>query len=230
MSDILILRPQPGARQSGARAAALGLRATITPIFTIRPLEWQPPSANAVDAVMLTSANAARHAGESLCPFLSLACYAVGEATAREARKAGFSDVRIGASDGEALFALAARDKAGRILHLCGREHVDPAPRSLEVIRHEVYGAEPVPALSDAAREALDRGAVALIHSPRAAILFARLAEQSGLARGAIRLAAISAAAADAAGLGWKSMSVALAPRDEALLELAASLCKNGAR
>ncbi|MEA3064722.1 MAG: hypothetical protein QOJ27_1168, partial [Sphingomonadales bacterium] len=44
--------------------------------------------------------------------------------------------------------------------------------------------------------------------------------------KGSIRVAAISAAAAEAAGEGWAAKAVAAAPRDQALLELAAKLCK----
>jgi uroporphyrinogen-III synthase len=84
-----------------------------------------------------------------------------------------------------------------------------------------VYASEPVGALPDAARTLAE--AVALIHSPRAGALFAALApRKSGIA-----LAAISPAAAAAAGAGWAEVAVARAPRDEALLELALKLCKN---
>ena len=44
--------------------------------------------------------------------------------------------------------------------------------------------------------------------------------------RGQIAVAAISAAAAEAAGPGWADMAVAAEPRDEALLELAVQLCQ----
>jgi uroporphyrinogen-III synthase len=42
-----------------------------------------------------------------------------------------------------------------------------------------------------------------------------------------IAIAAISRAAADAAGEGWKSVAVADEPSDDALLALAARLCNN---
>jgi uroporphyrinogen-III synthase len=61
-----------------------------------------------------------------------------------------------------------------------------------------------------------------MVHSVRAAERFARLAA----GKGSIRVAAISAAAAEAAGEGWAAKAVAAAPRDQALLELAAKLCK----
>ena len=51
-------------------------------------------------------------------------------------------------------------------------------------------------------------------------------ARTAGIDRATVRLAAISPAAAEAAGEGWKSLSVADMPRDHALLELAASLCQ----
>jgi uroporphyrinogen-III synthase len=60
-----------------------------------------------------------------------------------------------------------------------------------------------------------------LLHSPRAAETFARLAPD----RGGVRIAGISETAAQAAGEGWASRHAAAAPRDEALLELAAALC-----
>jgi uroporphyrinogen-III synthase len=65
---------------------------------------------------------------------------------------------------------------------------------------------------------------VALVHSPRAG---ARLAALAG-DKTAIAVAAISAAAAEAAGDGWAAKAVAAAPRDQALLELAAKLCNHG--
>jgi len=62
---------------------------------------------------------------------------------------------------------------------------------------------------------------VALIHSPRAGRRFAEVAGD----RSEIRIAAISTAAADAVGLGWKAVAVADQPSDEGLLALAARLC-----
>ena len=66
-------------------------------------------------------------------------------------------------------------------------------------------------------------GAVALIHSPRAGRRFAELVEN----RGSIAIAAISRAAAEAAGAGWECVEAADQPTDDALLALAARLCNN---
>ena len=62
---MLILRPQPGADETAARARTLGLEPVVAPLFTIRPLAWEPPDPAEFDAVLLTSANAARHANQT---------------------------------------------------------------------------------------------------------------------------------------------------------------------
>lgn len=210
---LLIVRPQPGADESAARARALGLEPIVAPLFETIALAWAPPDPARFDAVLLTSANAARLGGEGLKPFLALPCYAVGARTAAAARAAGFADVRGGGSGGAALRAMAEQDGARAILHLGGRDHVPLAG----VTHVAVYAAEACGALPGGLEDA-----VVLLHSPRAAARFAALAS----ARGATSVAAISAEAAAAAGGGWKQVAVAAAPSDEALLELAAKLCQ----
>jgi uroporphyrinogen-III synthase len=211
---VLILRPEPGAGESAARARALGLTPIVAPLFTICPRSWTPPDPASFDAVLLTSANAPRHGGSGMTPFLALPCYAVGDRTAEEARNAGFADVRVGSSDGAALLALAERDGAASLLHLCGHDH-----RTFDRITSlPVYAAEPSGTLPPDLAQTL-----VLLHSPRAAARFAVLA---GKPRNAIRIAAISPETAAAAGGGWQSVDIAAAPRDQALLELAAKLCQ----
>jgi uroporphyrinogen-III synthase len=218
VSEVLILRPQPGAGETAERARAMGLEPVVAPLFTIRSVDWEMPDPGAFDAVLLTSAHAARVVPHRLP---SLPCYTTGEATARAAREAGFAEVRAGLGDGEAALALAQADGRSRVLHLCGRDHV--ALPGVE--RRIVYAADAADKLPDAATNALARDAIALLHSPRAARLFADLAGD----RTGVRLALISAAAAAAAGEGWAAKAVAERPRDEALLEVAAKLCNIGA-
>jgi uroporphyrinogen-III synthase len=219
---ILVLRPEPEATAAAA-ARDFGLEPVTAPLFTIRPLAWEAPDAAGFDAVLLTSANAARHCGPGLASFLHLPCQAVGQATAAAARDVGFSRVRAGDGDGQAARDALARAGHRRIFHPCGRDHI-----ALDgVERRIVYAAEAVTELPKAAVEALGAGALALVHSPRAGTLFATLVDRAGLDRGAISIAAISAAAARAAGAGWHRVAAAAAPRDEALLELAAKLCQN---
>jgi len=214
---LLILRPEPGAGATAARARARGLEPVVAPLFRLRPLPWDAPPAEAYDAILVTSANAARLAGR----VPAGPCFAVGEASAAAAREAGFADVTAGPADGEAAAALMAAQGVRRALHLCGRDHHAVRHPEIEVERRIVYAADAVERLPEAARRALDEGAVVLLHSPRAAATFAALAPP----RPRVSLAAISAAAAAAAGGGWGEILVAAAPRDAALLELAGKLC-----
>jgi uroporphyrinogen-III synthase len=221
VTKVLILRPEPGADETAARARTLDLEPVVAPLFTIGAVEWEVPE-SAFDAILLTSANGARY---GLVPELAhLPCYAVGEATARAARAAGARQVVAGPSDGAAAVALMAEAGVTRALHLCGRDHIALAHPQLSLEQRIVYAADAVTALPQEAVHALGRGALALLHSPRAAAVFAALVPD----RTGHRIAAISPAAAAAAGEGWAEVHIAAVPRDQALLELAARLCKTG--
>jgi uroporphyrinogen-III synthase len=201
------------------------MQSVVSPLFEVAPVAWQAPSPSNFDALLLTSANAPRHAGSQLQALTNLRCYCVGEATEAEARRAGLTDLRVGRGDGSELLRVIASERVQRVLHLCGRDHAGLEHPQIEIIRIPVYAAEAVERLPLEASEALGAGAVALLHSPRAARLFRALVDESGLTRSSIRVAAISGAAADAAGSGWVSLAVAPAPRDQPLLEVAAKLC-----
>jgi uroporphyrinogen-III synthase len=181
---------------------------------------------------MLSSANAAAEAGPPIQLYDRLPCYCVGEATASAAHAAGIDRTRTGTSDAGALLAQMAEDGVRSVLHLCGREHMPAEHPSLRIERRAVYAAEPIAALEQSAVEALsaDAGALALIHSPRAGRHFGELVDRAGLSRAAIGVAAISPNAAAAVGGGWHRIDAPALPRDEALLELAAKLCKTAPR
>lgn len=225
MRRVLVLRPQPGADATAARAAGIGLTATVAPLFTTAALPWDAPAPDAYDVLMLTSANAVRLGGVQLAAYRGLPVFAVGEATAAAARAAGFATVRAGDTDIVALLALIAGAGFRRVLHLTGREHRDVGHPALGIDRVPVYAANAVGALPEAARTALAEGAVAMLHSPRAGACFAALIDTGAGDRAAIRIAAISAAAAAAAGEGWAAVAVAEMPNDSALLAATARLC-----
>jgi uroporphyrinogen-III synthase len=219
---LLVLRPEPGASAPVASARAMGLDAIAAPLFLIRSLDWALPDA-LPEAVLLTSANAVRHGGTKLTVLNGLAAYAVGAATAEAARQAGFGRIVTGDGDAETILALAQRNGIRSLLHLAGREHRDVVPYDIRIDRRIVYAAEAVEILPAAAHAALP-GAVALLHSPRAARLFASLADPTGIA-----IAAISPATLTAAGPGWRIAEAADAPTDASLLAVAAKLCNQQA-
>lgn len=216
MRRLLVLRPEPGASATQARAKALGLEASAVPLFEIEPDAWDAPSANAFDGLLLTSANAVRHGGAQIRKLSALPVYAVGDATAEAARDAGLTVAASGDSGVDAL--LSSIDKDLRLLHLCGEDRRDAGDASQRITSIPVYRAKAV----EADLGGID-GSVALIHSPRAGRRFAELIR----ARSSIAVATISTAAAEAVGGGWQIVEAAEQPTDEALLALAARLCNN---
>src|SRR3954469_645045 len=96
MSRILILRPEPAASDTVRKARELGLDAMAAPLFEIVALPWVAPNPGEFDGLLLTSANAVRHAGDGLNRLQGLKVYAVGEMTAGTARDAGFDVAAIG--------------------------------------------------------------------------------------------------------------------------------------
>ncbi|WP_106640428.1 uroporphyrinogen-III synthase [Allosphingosinicella vermicomposti] len=217
---ILLLRPQPGATASAEKARALGLEPVVAPLFIVRPLDWEPKDPAAFDALLLTSANAVRLAGPHLALYHGLPVHAVGEATADAARAAGFEDVSVGPAGVEVLLRGIRGNM--HLLHLCGRDHIQMERKG--VIHVPVYTSDAASQLPSDAAQALESGALALIHSPRAGAVFAKLVDDAGISRDTIRIAAISRAAAAAAGGGWQRVDTALGPRDEMLLALAARI------
>lgn len=217
---LVLLRPEPGAGESAARAAALGLEPVTIALFAVEPVAWAVPDGD-FDGLLLTSANALRHGGSLLAAVRGLSVHAVGEATAAAARAAGFSVASVGDGGVEAL--LEGIPAGVRLLHLAGadrRGHDDGRVTAVTVYRSVAI--EPGPDLREAA------GALVAVHSPRAGRRLAELVDRQGLERGALGVAAISEAAAAACGEGWRVVAVADSPRDPALLALAARLCHNG--
>lgn len=219
MRRLIVLRPEPGAGATVERARALGLDAVAMPLFRIEPLDWQAPEAGGFDALLLTSANAVRHGGDQLQQLRGLKAYAVGDATAAAARDAGFDIAATGDSGVERL--LGSLDAGMTLLHLCGEDRTHTEARQ-SITPLPVYRAD---ALDAPAGLAGIVGATLAVHSPRAGRRLRALAATAGIDRAQVRIAAISPAAADAAGPGWQRCEAAEAPSDEALLELAARLC-----
>jgi uroporphyrinogen-III synthase len=167
------------------------------------------------DGLLLTSANAIRVAGGELERLRGLKAYAVGEATAEAAREAGFDIAATG--DAGVGRLLASIEPGLKLLHLCGADRREPVGARQRITTVEVYRAVALerPDLSQAI------GSVAMVHSPRAGRRFAELTDD----RGTIAVAAISQAAADSVGGGWRIVEVAEQPSDDAVLALAARLC-----
>jgi uroporphyrinogen-III synthase len=216
-----VLRPEPGNAATAGRLEALGLTAIRLPLFEVRAVAWSAPDPAAYDALLLTSANAVRFGGGGLDAFKRLPVLAIGSRTASAAREAGFDVMAEGQADAAALAALATARGVTRALHLGGRDRsIGTGGPIAEAIA--VYANDAVPIA--APQLAGLAGAVALLHSTRAAHRLAALVDAQGTGREAIRIAAFSAAIADATGPGWAGCVIAIAPNDAALIAAARAL------
>lgn len=215
---VAILRPEPGNAATAARAVALGLRVIRLPLFEIHGLAWLPTDPSAHDALVLTSANAVRHAGPRLHDYAHLPIFAVGKATAQAAHAAGLNVTATGSDGMTALSETLDRHGIARALHLAGRDRVAvDAPHVSDV--RIVYASEAIAiAPEDVARLS---GCIALLHSPRAAMRFAGAVDAGGIDRASIAIAAISDAVMATAGSGWGAVQAAPEPTDAALLAIA---------
>ena len=191
------------------------------PLFAVELVAWDAPEPSDFDALLLTSANAARHGGTGLERLRSLPVYAVGEATADAAREAGFEVA--GEGDGGVERLLGSIPSEVRLLHLCGEHRTDFFAKQV-IATVSVYRSLELPP-ADELREI--EGQVAAVHSPRGGQRLAELVDQAGIDRATIRIAANSKAAASAAGDGWAISEAAEVPNEVALLALAARLCDN---
>ena len=125
---VLITRPQPAAAALAARLAAVGHEAVIEPLLTIVPetdaRERLAQALAGAQAVLLTSANGAEGAAAAT-ERRDLRVFAVGDATARAARAAGFAEVESAGGDVASLVALVRARLApgdGALVHARGAD------------------------------------------------------------------------------------------------------------
>ena len=219
MRPLLVLRPEPGNAETMARMRILGLMGHAFPLFAAEQVAWEAPSPNQFDALLLTSANTVRFAGDGLDMLKSLPAYCVGEATANAAQDAGFVVAYVGQSGVDELLASVPNK---RLLHLCGEDRIDHAPPSSTITALPCYRTAALPPALGLF-ETLKQHPIAMLHSPRAARHFAQLVDASLTPRSKIALCALSQNIADAAGVGWEAVAISPHPRDDEALKTAMS-------
>ena len=218
---LAVLRPEPGATATVEWIVAAGYQPLRLPLFHVEQRPWPEVSVSDHDALVLTSANAVRHAGIKLGALAFLPVWAVGTATATAATAAGLTVAEVGTQGAQALLDRAWAAGVRRALWLGGESlRLDAHPAVARIL--PVYAS--VATTPDAAAVRGLAGSVALVHSPRAAEELRRLIEAADVAPARLRLAAISAAAAEAAGSGWDATAIAAAPSDAALVAAATRL------
>ena len=220
---VLAVRPEPGLAATMAAGKAMGLNMIGYPLFEVRPLRWDCPDPAECDALLIGSANAIRHAGTALAGLKNKPVYAVGETTAQVARDAGFAIALVGSGGLQSVIDEIVTPV--RLLRITGAEHValNP-PEGIDIITRIAY--ESVPLELPEPLRALDQiGLTVLLHSASAARRFDKETRRLALERSRINLAVLGPRIAEAAGSGWRSIHVANAPNDTALLELVRDTC-----
>jgi uroporphyrinogen-III synthase len=220
---VLVTRPQPAAARTAERLMAMGLEPVLRPLMETQSLDWERPDA-LPEAVLLSSAAAARHAAEGAgagagagavagaAALMRLPALCVGAATEAAARAAGFSMAEQAGADLAGALATAAARGTGRMLHLAGEDRTMAAvPDGLELMVVTVYRAVLLPLVDPGEIEAV------LLYSARSARHFASEWDRLGRQR-SLLVAGLSRAVVTAAGPGWAETTVAATPDEPALL------------
>ncbi|TRD12148.1 uroporphyrinogen-III synthase [Erythrobacter insulae] len=224
MTHILAIRPEPGLTSTIISARALGLAVTGTPLFEVRPLDWEAPDPAQIDALLIGSANAIRHGGVNLAHFLDKPVHAVGKSTEKTARQAGFQIGSVGS--GGLQNVLDALHAPLRLLRIAGADHVplDP-PKGVNIHKVIAYKSVALP-LEPAVMDHDGNRSIVLLHSAAAAEHFANECNRLGFDKGRIELAVLGPRIASAAGKDWRAIHVSERPDDAALLAMVDRLCQ----
>ena len=231
MRRVLVTRPEPGASAMAVRLAAKGFAPVVLPLTEIVPVPPRDPGA--CDAVVATSANALRHAPAGfLAGLAGRRLFAVGEATATAARRAGFADIVAAAGTADDLAALIgqAMPAGARILHLAGHERTagfeeELTRRGFAVEIVETYRADEAGYEPDFLARMLGGAPLwgALAFSERGGHLLAALAERPEIRERFEETRFFCISAKVAAALPGRRVLVAEAPTEEAVLALLSS-------
>ena len=215
---LLVIRPQPGADATAQRIRLAGHEAVVMPLFAVQPVEWDYPSPDQYDALLLTSGNAVRAAGQGLEGLRSLPVLAVGTATARAASEFDLAITATGNSGVDDLLRTARQLGYRRLLWLAGEDRTAVSvPEEISLDTRIVYRSAALPA-PDCFSDNVQSAEVVMLHSPRAAEYFGRLCDGQSLDRATLSLAALSPNIAEGAGSGWKAIIIAPEPNDASLL------------
>lgn len=216
---VINTRPAPDADAFTAAIRAAGAEAVLSPVMAIRFRDEAAPVEEG-EALAFTSANGIR-AFARASPQRRQKIFAVGDATAEEARRLGFSAIETADGDVNSLAALIAATKGSlKILHLAGSDRAGDlvaalASRGVPARRLVLYDAVPAADLSAAARAALaaePRECAVGLFSPRSAALFYAQSVRGGVEdrlSEATLLALSEAVAAAALPDRWRTVKIA---------------------
>jgi uroporphyrinogen-III synthase len=221
---VWITRASPGAEASAERAAALGFDCIVAPLLTFRSIAaelhlrlGETLAFTSINGVERTAAMTDRRDPE---------VFAVGDATAKAARAAGFRDVASAAGDVQALGDLIVRAAPTAVLHPCARQTAGDLVGALKAAGvsarklpvYETVEAVDLPASVATALGRHELSAI-LIHSPKAAKTAAALLGGQGDALAAVCGIGLSPACIEPLrALPFQTLVAAPVPTEKALM------------
>ena len=231
---LLVTRAEPDALKLKAKLEEMDLEATVEPLLQVA-YETEDLDFDGVQALIATSRNGVRalkgHQALVLARMVPL--FAVGGATAEEARALGFETVITGAGTAQELvthLVSVVDPAAGLLMHLAGdRLAVDLAgeleTHGFRVVQPVVYRTVAATRLSGETVGQLAEGEIdgVILLSPRTAAVYAVLMRKHGLAqvaRGLPHFCLSPAVARALAPLGPVRTLVAAVPQLEEVLAL----------
>ena len=229
MPSVMITRPKGPAKVLADRLSGLGYLPICEPLLRIHLVPKQI-DCTGVQAVVFTSANAVA----SFCKTNTeheFTAFAVGHATASEARRNKFSVVYQGTKGAQALIDEIldkCSPKMGEILHVSGEEVKINIAAALQKFgftarREVVYRAEPVKKFSGLGFGALRKETIdaVIFFSPRTGQTFANLiknAQMEGVCRTLRAFCFSKPVAAELNCLAWKDVIIAREPSTDSLV------------
>ena len=228
----LITRPQEDAAALAVALDRRGITPMLAPMMQTKffPLDISADVGRA-QAMLFTSRNGVR-AFSRVSDRRDVKVFAVGDSTANLAGDAGFFGAESAGGDSADLARLVVDRLSptdGPVLHIAGKTIAGDLSGTLsadgfEVIRHTLYEARPVRALTQETAGAIRSGEIdyVLFFSPRTARVFSDLvaaAELTAHCRNFEAICLSEAVAAELPSVNWKVRRTATVPTSEALLD-----------
>ena len=236
-----ILVTRPG--EDGIALAELlnisGIDSIVDPLMSIQQIHGPQLKLEGVQALLLTSANGVR-ALVNRSSRRDIPIYAVGEATARTARKFGFSQVHSADGNVDMLVDLVEnilKPEDGSLLHIAGSSIAGDLIKSLSnsgfqcsrVILYKTNNSRRLldSTIADIKQNKID---AVMLYSPRSAEIFVNLIRKARLVRSCQKIILICLSDAvykKTLKIQWKAVRTSTEPNQGAIIELASVLAGN---
>ena len=236
MSTLLVTRPLDEAKPTAAKLEAQGYHVMVAPMLKVEPVSFEIPDESR--SIIVTSKNGARmglaNIGNKERPI-----FAVGESTADEARKLGFTNITVGPGTARQLLPVLREcgvSETRKYTHLCGNIL---SYNICDVLSGEGIDAETTTTYQSRAnrsfgvaiQEALDAGEIdtVLFYSPRTATIFEEVVADYGRSDWLSKLDALCLSTRVASNLlgPWRSKSYAVIPTEKAMFSMIGNPTEN---